>query len=205
MFDRLSDSWERLGTRERRLFSLLGITVVVCGVLYVGFMIQEGLSDLEKHNDDTRAVLSTLDARRDELLEAKSKHNEATGQIGEEPIALGTYLDGPASEAGVQIKAQTEKPTVSKNKFHQHSIQITLFDVTLDQLAHFLRAIETKSPVVVTEKLSIKRSTMVKEKLDKVDITVATYSRPGARKPGAAGAAAGTGAAAAPAAGEAKP
>jgi hypothetical protein len=200
MFDRLRDSWERLGTRERRLFSLLGITVVVCGILYVGFMIQDGLSDLEKHNDDTRAVLSTLDARRDELLEAKSKHNEAVGQIGDEPIALATYLEKVGGEAGVQIRAQKEKPTVSKSngKFHQHSIEITLFDVTLDQLAHFLRSIETQSPIVVTERLSIKRSTMVKEKLDKVDITVATYSRPGAKKPAA-------GAAAAPAEGEAKP
>jgi hypothetical protein len=200
MFDRLRDSWERLGARERRLLSLLGVVTVVCGVLYVAFMIQEGLSNLESHNDDARTVLATLDSRRDELVEAKSKQNEVVAVIGEEPTALPTYLEKIAGEIGVQIKQQTDKPTVTKGKFHEHSTEITLYDVTLDQLARFLRGIETASPVVVTTKLIVKRSNLQKEKMDRVQIIVATYSRP--RKAGEKPAAA---AAPAPAAEEVKP
>jgi type II secretory pathway component PulM len=178
MFDRLRDSWERLGARERRLLSLLGVVAVLVAVLYVGFMIQDGLASLERHNDDTRAVLATLESRREELIEAKSKQNEVVAMIGEEATALPSYLEKVGSELGVQIRAQQEKPTVTKGKFHEHSTEITLFDITLDQLARFLRNIETQSPVVVTTKLVVKRSSLQKEKLDRVQITVATYARP---------------------------
>src|SRR6476659_9159948 len=127
MFDRLRDMWERLGPRERRLGGLLFVVVVVCGVLYVGFMIQDGLHELEHHNDDSRAILTTLNNRRDELMEARNKQGETSAMIGEEATALPTYLEKVGGEFGVQIKAQTEKPTVARGKFHEHQTQITLY------------------------------------------------------------------------------
>jgi type II secretory pathway component PulM len=187
MFDRLRDMWERLGPRERRLGALLGVVVVVCGVLYVAFMIQDGLHDLERHNDDTRAILATLNNRREELIEARSKQGETTAMIAEEHTALPTYLEKIAGEVGVQIRAQTAKPTVARGKFHEHALQVTLFDLSLEQLAKLLRGIETQSPVVVTQRVQIKRSALQKEKLDKVDLTIVTYSRAAAaKKPAAA-------------------
>jgi type II secretory pathway component PulM len=178
MFDNLRERWERLGPRERRMFALLGVVVVAVGVLYAVFTIQEGLADLARHNEDTRAVLTTIAGRRDELLEAKSKQGEVVAMIAEEPTPLATYMDKVAGEVGVQIRARTPKPVTQKGKFHEHSTQITLFDLTLDQLARFLRGIETQSQVVVTQRMNIRRSSLTREKLDKVDLTVATYSRP---------------------------
>lgn len=177
IFDRVRDFWERLGARERRMAALFGFVLVAVGVLFVVFTIHDGLSDLARHNDDTRAVLQTIASRRDELLQAKSKQGEVVAMIGDEAPALQTYLEKVGGEAGVQIKAQSPKPTVTKGKFHEYATQITLFDINLEQLAKFLRGIETQSPIVVTQRLNIRRSSMQKEKLDKVDMTVATYSR----------------------------
>lgn len=178
MFDRLRERWERLGPRERRMAALLGVALVAVGVLYAVFTIQDGLAELERHNEDTRAVLTTIASRRDELMQAKSKQGEVVAMIGEEPTPLATYMDKVAGEVGVQIRARTPKPVVQKGKFHEHQTQITLFDITLDQLAKFLRGIETQSPIVVTQRMNIRRSSLTKEKLDKVDLTVATYARP---------------------------
>jgi type II secretory pathway component PulM len=182
MFERLSDMLERMGPRERRLLGLLGVVGVSVAVLYVAFLVQDGLHALERYNDDTRSVLATLDSRREELIEARSKQGETVAMIGDEAQALPTYLEKVGSETGVQIRAQAEKPTVAKGKFHEHSTQISLFDVSLEQLAQFLRGIETQSPVVVTQRLLVKRAVMQKERLDRVEITVATYSRAPARR-----------------------
>jgi type II secretory pathway component PulM len=178
MFDRLRDRWERLGPRERRLLAMLGVVAVAVAVLYAVFAIQEGLADLRRHNQDVRAVLSEIASRRDELVEAKSKQGEVVAMIGEEPTPLATYMDKVAGEVGIQIRARTPKPTTTKGKFHEHQTQITLFDLNLDQLARFLRGIETQSQVVVTQRMNIRRSSLTKEKLDKVDLTVATWARP---------------------------
>ena len=158
--------------------AMLGVVLVAVGALYAVFTIHDGLAELARHNEDTRAVLSTIASRRDELAEAKSKQGEVVAMIGEEPTPLATYMDKVAGEVGVQIRARTPKPVTTKGKFHEHQTQITLFDINLDQLARFLRGIETQSPVVVTQRMNIRRSALTKEKLDKVDLTVATYARP---------------------------
>src|SRR6266702_3515791 len=165
MLERVRDTWERMGPRERRLASMLGFVVVVCLLGYVVFLINDGLNDLENRNADTRALLLSLETHRDDLAADRSKQGGA--------------------EAGVQIRAQTERPTQIKGKFHELATQIVLFDLNLDQLAKFLRGIETTSPIVVTRHLLIKRSALQKEKFDRVEITVATYQRvkAGAAKP----------------------
>lgn len=177
MFESLGDRWERLGSRERRLFTLLAVTGILCGILYAGFLIQEGLADLEKHNDDVRTVLVSLENRRDELIEAKSKQGEAVAMIGDEALALPTYLENVQTQAGVTIRNQSEKPTVTKGKFHEHGTEITLTDLNVDQLARFLRGIETQSQVVVTTSIKVTRSTIQKERIDRVQIVISTYAR----------------------------
>src|SRR6266568_2809973 len=177
MLERVRDTWERMGPRERRLASMLGFVVVVCLLGYVVFLINDGLNDLENRNADTRALLLSLETHRDDLAADRSKQGDAVAMIGEEAPPLSTYLEKVGAEAGVQIRAQTERPTQIKGKFHELATQIVLFDLNLDQLAKFLRGIETTSPIVVTRHLLIKRSALQKEKFDRVEITVATYQR----------------------------
>jgi Tfp pilus assembly protein PilO len=177
MLDRFRDFWERLGPRERRLGGLFAVVLVVCGLGYAAFTINDGLNDLERRNDDARALLLSLEAHRDEVAVEKSKQGDAAAMIGEEAQPLSTYLEKVGSEAGVQIKNQTDRPMQVKGKFQELATQIILFDLNVDQLAKFLRGIETTSPIVVTRHLVVKRSSLNKEKLDRVEVTVATYQR----------------------------
>jgi hypothetical protein len=194
MLDRLRDFWERLGTRERRLASLLGVVLIVCLLGYAAFAITDGLSEIERKNDDVRALLRTLEAHRDDLGPDRGQKGDPVAAIGDEATPLSTYLEKVAGEAGVQIKNQTDRPILIKGKFQELATQIILFDLTVEQLGKFLRGIETTSPIVVTRHLVVRRSPLVKEKLERVELTVATYQR----------ARAGAAAAAKPAAEEAK-
>jgi hypothetical protein len=209
MFDRLRDSFERLGPRERRLASWLGIVVLVCGLAYVAFLITDGLTNLARDNSDIRLLLASLDEKRDQLAADASKKGEIVAMIGEEAPALGTYIEKVASESAVPIKGTVDRPIATKGKFRELSNEITLYDITVDQLAKLLHGLETTNPTVVTQKLDIRRSAMTKEKFDRVVITVATYERVKGAKtaaaPGATAAPAAEPAAAAAPAGETKP
>jgi hypothetical protein len=177
MFERLSDYWERLGPRERRLGGLLAVVLVVCLLGYAGFAINDGLNDLDRRNDDARALLVSLEQHRDDLAVDKSKQGDAVALIGEEAQPLSTYLEKVGGEAGVTIKNQTDRPMQLKGKFQELATQIILYDLNIDQLGKFLRGIETTSPIVVTRHLVVKRAALQKEKFDRVEITVATYQR----------------------------
>ncbi len=177
MLDRFRDWWERLGPRERRLASVFGVVVALCGLGYAGMSINDGLNELERKNDDTRALLASLEAHRDDLTADRSKQGDAVALIGEEAVPLSTYLEKVGGEAGVQIKNQTDRTPLIKGKFHEVATNIILYDLNVEQLAKFLRGIETTSPIVVTRHLIVKRSPLTKEKLDRVEVTVATYQR----------------------------
>jgi type II secretory pathway component PulM len=176
MWERLRGWWENLGPRERRLVWAGGAAVVVTLLAWVMLTVNDGLRDLDRRNGRVRTALKTLDEKRDQIMEERERQSDAVSQIPNEAIALATYLEKVGGEVGVQIRAQADQPTVSKGKFHELSLQITLFDVTLDQLAQFLKRIET-NPIVVTQKLSVRRSTIAKDKMDRVDIVVSTYER----------------------------
>lgn len=182
MFDRLTAFLERLGPRERRLAGWLAVVFVVVGLGYVGMLINDGLSNLEKQNSNTRLLLTSLAERRDQLTADKSKEGQVAAMIGDEAPALGTYVEKIAGENGVQIRQQSEKPIASKGRFKELSNEITLYDITVEQLAKLLHGLETTNPTVVTQRLDIKRSIMQKEKLDRVVVVVATYERAKAAK-----------------------
>ncbi len=182
MFDGIRDWWERTAPRERRLLTLLGVTAVICIFGFIGFQISDGLSSMEKKNQATREALQSLAEHRDDLEAAKDKSASVVSLIGDEAEPLATYLESIEQEIGVKIQKSTEKQMVTKGKFHERALSVQLYDVTVDQLARFLERIETKSPIVVTQRLFVKRSSVNKEKLDRVEITVATYERAGGDK-----------------------
>src|SRR6266571_5702746 len=151
MFERLRNWWERLEVREQRLVMLLALAVVVTGLGYAGLMVSDGLNGLSDHNAEMRSALQTLSQRKDEILEARMRGPEVA--IGDEPTPLATYVERIGGEVGVTIRAQNDKPVVTKGKYHEVALQITLNDITLDQLANFLKKVETQSQTVVSQRV----------------------------------------------------
>ncbi len=175
MLERIRNWWERLEVREQRLVMLLALAAVVTGLGYAGLMVSDGLNGLSDGNEDIRTALQTLSHRKEEIMEARTRGPEVA--IGDEPTPLATYVERIGGEVGVTIKAQNDKPIVTKGKYHEVALQITLNDITLDQLANFLKRVETQSQTVVSQRVYAKRSLMAKERMDRVEITVATWAR----------------------------
>jgi PHD/YefM family antitoxin component YafN of YafNO toxin-antitoxin module len=175
MFERIGNWWERLEVREQRLVMVLAFAVLATGLGYAAFMVSDGLTSLSDGNDEVRQALQTLAQRKAEIIEARTRGPEVA--IGDEPTPLASYLERIGGEVGITIRAQTDKPIVTKGKYHEVALQITFNDITLEQLANFLKQVETQSPTVVTQRMYAKRALMSKEKLDRVEITVATYAR----------------------------
>ena len=183
VFDDLSDRWERTSVRERRLVVLLGLTGVLCAFGYVGFLISDGLSSIAEKNSKVRAALRTLDENRDEFLAQKSHPVDSAAVIGDEAPALATYLEAIANEVGVQIPESQERPPTAKGKFHERAIELKLRGVKLEQLAQFLKLVETRSATVVTQRLFVKPQFSDHEKMD-VELTIATFERAKAAREG---------------------
>jgi len=173
-----------MAPRERRLAVLGGFSLVMVIVVFIGGMVWDGMTALADDNDAKREAIRTMEEKREDLIAARSRVADPVAQIGEEALALGSYTEKISGEVGLQIKSTRPLPGATKGKYHEVPLQLTLYDVTLDQLARFLKRIETDSPIVATTRLFVKRSISAKEKLDRVEITVTTWEKVKAKKAG---------------------
>ena len=178
LVDGLREKWERWTPRERRMVVLLGATFVLFAVGLVARQIISGLSTLEEKNAKTRAALKLLEENREDLIAARSKAGAEMSVFDAEVPPLATYLEGIATELGIQIPESTEKPGVPKGKFSERLVEVKLKNITLAELAEFLRRVETNSPAVVTQRVLVMKSAFgTPEKLDSADLTIAAYER----------------------------
>jgi hypothetical protein len=187
-FEALRERWERLETREKRLASLLGITFVVCVFGFVGMQISRGLSEREDRNATTRNALHLIELRLADPAAAAAS-DSAEQLIGDTAVPLGSYLEDIAKEQSMTIPEQVERPQVQHGKYTELSVSMSLRGVSLDQVARFLKTVETRQPAVVTRELRIKPYVSAHEKLD-VDLVIATFQK---ARPGTATPATGTG------------
>jgi hypothetical protein len=176
--DAFREKWERWTPRERRLVVLLAATFAVFVVGLVGRQIFSGLSTLEEKNERTRNALKLLEENREDLIAARSKAGAEMSVFDTSAPPLATYLEEIANELGIQIPESTERQGAPKGKFAERLVEVKLKNLTLAELAEFLRRVETKSPAVVTQRVMVMKSAFGQpEKLDSADLTIAAYER----------------------------
>ena len=180
------DRFERLSQSERTLVLTAAGMFVVLVSLLGGFFITERLSTLEERNAAMRQALRDLESHRDAYLRAKSKSVQLESRLNRPPIKLQGYLEQAAKEVGVEIPEQNERPPTPVGKrFTERTVELRLRKVKLDQLANFLKRVETGPNLVQVTQLSVRTRDDKHQELD-VEMTVSTWEHAPKEKPGAA-------------------
>jgi len=175
--DRLRDRFERLSQRERTLVTALGVTFCVMVTLIVGFLITDGLSSLEERNAAMRQALKDIDTQRDNYLRARAKSSQLETRLGHGSIQLGSYVEQAAKEVGVEIPESNDRtPAPAGKQWVERGVDLRLQHVKLDQLASFMKKIETGPNLVVVTALNVRTRDDKHQDLD-VEMTVTTYER----------------------------
>lgn len=187
LVDKLNDlraRWERLSDRERVMVGGLGVAFVVTLLVGTAWSIASGLSDLEEENLAMRQALKDIDQHRDAYQRAKAKTAQLEVRMGRGGIQLQGFLESSAKEAGVEIAETNERPPqpVGK-KYVERTVDLRLRKVQLDDLAMFLRKVETGPNLVVVSSLNV-RSRDDKHLDLEVEMSVSTYEHAPEPKPG---------------------
>jgi hypothetical protein len=182
----LMDYWERMAPRERRLVTLLGIVVLVGLFVIIGVQIKRGLSSLEDQNAATLEALELLEKKQAQDAEPKTIEQMAAESIGETSPPLGSYLEDISKSVEITVRQATARPPgPPKGGFIEKAVDIELRGITLDQLARFLKQVETRSPGVVTQRMYVKPYIGDRVRLD-ADLTISVFERVKKEKAGAA-------------------
>jgi hypothetical protein len=178
--------WERLSLRERRLLTLLGGVFVALVVFSVGYIIADGLRSIDTRNRDMRQALKDMASHRDEFIRARMDTDRWKLKIPEEGKGqpLQGFLEAAAKELDITIPEMNERPAQARGKqFVEKSVDIKLRGLNLQQLAEFMRKVETTSQhVVVVSRLFVRTRFNQHDQLD-IEMTVSTFERGTLEKP----------------------
>ena len=169
--------WERLSVRERRLLSTLGVCILACVVISIGWLIADGLRNIEERNADMRQALKDIATHREEFLQARQANDNRTRQVPQTAPPLQGYLEAAAKELDVTIPEMNERPPQPRSKnLIEKSVDIKLRGVNLQQLAELMRKVETGSQtsIVVISRLYVRTRFNQHAQLD-AEMTVSTF------------------------------
>ena len=178
--------WERLSLRERRLLTLLGGCFIALVVFSVGYIIADGLRSIDVRNRDMRQALKDMASHREEFIRARLDTDRWKVKIPEEGKGqpLQGFLESAAKELDITIPEMNERPAQARGKqFVEKSVDIKLRGLNLQQLAEFMKKVETPPlQVVVVSRLFVRTRFNQHDQLD-VEMTVSTFERGSLEKP----------------------
>lgn len=185
----LKARWDRLSERERMLVGLLGAAAVLIVLVIIVVLGDSALGDLRGTNQNIRQALKDIEAHRDAYVRARSKTAALESRIGKGSVALEGFLESAANQSDILISETNEQqPQVVKNtKYTERNVDLRIRKCNLEQLAKFLRKIETGPNLVVVTGLTARVRDDKHEDLE-VEMRVTTWERapdkPGAKKTG---------------------
>lgn len=191
----LLTSIERLSTREKTLLGGLVGGVVLTIVALLWLVVGGQIDELQQKNASIQDTLSQVMARKDKFLEEKSRLDADKKRLETNDVKLVKLMEDQAGAQGIQIeefkesrrfltenarrkkKGGSDKPdTGPKVKdLVEESQTVTIHNVTLDQLARFMAAMEGRAEPVKVTRLNVQTQQSDRTKLREVRMTVATY------------------------------
>jgi type II secretory pathway component PulM len=186
--DGLKARWERLSERERLLVGAGAAATFLVMLAVIVFLVNSTLGDLRDDNAEIRQALKDIEANREAYVRVRSKVAQVESRIGKGTVQLEGLLESAANASDVLISETTEKPPVQiKNtKYIERAVDLRIRKCTLDQLAKFLKKIETGPNLVVVTGLHARVRDDKHEDLE-VEMTVSTWERAPDKKGGGTG------------------
>lgn len=174
----LKDKWETAAPRERRLMVGLVAVAALCLFALIWRVVGSRLDALATKNEDNREALRMLDQHREALAAPRSGKAQLLAALERPAPQVATYLEEIAKEVGVQIAESTDRPPQTRGRYQERTTDVTLRGITLAELAELLRRVETSSQQVVAQRLVISKNKFgAEDKLERVELTIATYEK----------------------------
>lgn len=167
--------------RRQQILLLSGLSAVVLflAIVVIYFFsgtISESRHDFEKHLDSAALLLGRA-IEFDELQKSYGQIGEASSKLGPDP--LNTAIYGLAEELGVKDNVESVTTVAvppSTSQFQEVSKSVTLKNVPLDKLIHFLDKLTNHSELpMLVKKLNLKPDVSRKTVIHQATMTVSTY------------------------------
>lgn len=147
-FDKISDlfsTWlDSLSDRERRLVSILSVSLIILLVFIIIYFAFARINNKQINLNRNHDQLAQIKELEGEYAIAKEKHERELERIRRNNISLFTFIQGITSRLGLPVPGMTEqKKPLGKTNVLEVSVKINLTKLSLDKLTRLIELIES--------------------------------------------------------------
>lgn len=186
--------FDRLSTREKVMVGGLAGALVLTVIAILWLVIGNQIDDLEQRNQAIRETLDQVLARKDKYLREKSRLEAEQKRLEKNDLELVRLMEAEAKKLSFtiddfkehrraltdnwrRVKKRDGQPARAVKDLVEESQTITIRKITLEQLANFMAALESRPEPVKITQLNISTLQSDRQLLREVRMTVATYRK----------------------------
>lgn len=159
LIERLRAAWESLNPREQLLVGIAGGGVVLTVLAFAVVMPIAGMADRASQRVDNAEQQIVMMARLSrEYAELDSRlrgvEQRIKSQQGRQNIR--TLLENLAKESAVRINSMEERQASSSDEYNETKVEVSLKNVSLNQVVKYLHNIETSPQQLSVKSLRVK-------------------------------------------------
>jgi general secretion pathway protein M len=173
----LTQLFERLDSRERRLFRAFLLIVAVALIVLVPIGTEAMLSSKNSLSEEYRTVIADIVASQPALAKADQRRQSILQRYARPAPPLATLIDSLARELSLDVPESQDRPVVPHGKrYEERAVRLQLRKVGLANLARFMEKMEAAGYPVVLSKLNIRKRISEPDSYD-VEVIVSAYDR----------------------------
>jgi len=174
---RLRDWFDKLGSRERRLMSILGVAFVVFLVFLVPLVFQFTLSSRRQTNKVLRDAIAAIKNARDDVRKRQEKRDAILARYSNRPPPLAGLIEKPARDNHLDVVESRDIPEVPHGKkYVERATVVRLRKTGMLALSKTLEQIEQQRMPIAITRLNIRRRGGERDSYD-VELGVSAFDR----------------------------
>ncbi|MCB9567204.1 MAG: hypothetical protein H6710_08355 [Myxococcales bacterium] len=171
--------WSRLSPRERNLLTLLVVVFFVMGIGVLFLLRSDSFAASEERIAEMKRGIQLMQTRGAVYSEKLKEKAEREAMIASEPLEFSLILEQTTRDVLVDksTRQEEEKPPLDLGDgLVKRVYSFELQGVTLEEMVKFLQAVENQpGHVIFTERLKVRSSSSVEDRLAKVEVDLATW------------------------------
>ena len=184
---RLRDWFDKLGPRERRLMSVLGVALAAFLLFLVPIALSFSLSSRRDTNKALAEAISSIRNAREDIQKKQERRDAVIARYANRAPLLATVLEKAARDNKVEIQESRDLPEVPHGKkYVERGTVVRLRKSGMLQLSKMIEQIEQQRLPVSVSRLNIRRRGGERDSYD-VELGLAAYDRNEPATPAPAG------------------
>jgi type II secretory pathway component PulM len=177
LMDRVSNWWESISHREKRIVLAAGGIVVALIFVFTIFAVSSSKNERETRLSEKEQKLIEIIRLRNDYKQAESGLKMIEMRLKGNSVNLFSFIEDLARRMQVEVSDMNERTSAAEkdSKIKEVSVEVNINKVTQDRLMEFLSKLEKGPEIIKITRLRMRTRFEAQQRLIDANVTISTF------------------------------